>query len=41
MTTLLDEPATTIVTGGSGWFGRAYLAAIAAGATQATGPVGR
>ena len=41
MTTLLDEPATTIVTGGSGWFGRAYLAAIGAGGSDATGPVGR
>ncbi|MEJ7743386.1 MAG: NAD-dependent epimerase/dehydratase family protein [Nocardioidaceae bacterium] len=41
MTTLLDEPATTIVTGASGWFGRAYLAAIGAGGSEVTGPVGR
>lgn len=41
MTTLFDEPATTIVTGASGWFGRAYLAAIGAGGSEVTGPVGR
>lgn len=41
MTTLLDEPATTILTGGSGWFGRAYLAAIDAGGSESSGPVGR
>ena len=28
MSDLLEEPALTILTGGSGWFGRAYLAAI-------------
>lgn len=37
---LLDPPGTTIVTGGSGWFGRAYLAAIAADVDD-IGPVSR
>ncbi|MBA2445153.1 MAG: NAD(P)-dependent oxidoreductase [Nocardioidaceae bacterium] len=41
MTALLDEAATTIVTGGSGWFGRAFLAAIRDGEGDTTGPVGR
>lgn len=40
MRELLDPPATTIVTGGSGWFGRAYLAAVASGADD-LGPVSR
>ncbi len=40
MRSLLDPPETTVVTGGSGWFGRAYLAAIAAGADD-LGPVSR
>lgn len=38
---LLPEPELTIVTGGSGWFGRAFLAAIAAGGGAGLGPVGR
>ena len=35
-----DEPATTVVTGGSGWFGRSFLSAVAE-ARPGTGPVGR
>jgi nucleoside-diphosphate-sugar epimerase len=38
---LLDPPALTILTGGAGWFGRAYLAAIAAGGGDDVGPVAR
>jgi nucleoside-diphosphate-sugar epimerase len=41
MSDLLEEPALTILTGGSGWFGRAYLAAIAAGGGDTVGPVAR
>lgn len=37
---LLDPAETTIVTGGSGWFGQAYLAAIASGVDD-LGPVSR
>ncbi len=40
MRQLLDPPAMTILTGGSGWFGRAYLAAVAAGLDDG-GPVSR
>lgn len=35
-----DEPTTTVVTGGSGWFGRSFLSAIAE-ARPGTGPVRR
>jgi nucleoside-diphosphate-sugar epimerase len=38
---LADPPALTIVTGGGGWFGRAYLAGIAAGGGDELGPIER
>jgi nucleoside-diphosphate-sugar epimerase len=38
---LLPPPALTILTGASGWFGRAFLDAIARGDNEDTGPVGR
>ncbi len=40
MTTLLDPPALTILTGASGWFGRAFLAAVASGGDD-VGPAAR
>jgi nucleoside-diphosphate-sugar epimerase len=38
---LLDDPPVTIVTGAAGWFGSAYLDAIARGRTDGVGPVAR
>ncbi|MGH3472504.1 MAG: NAD-dependent epimerase/dehydratase family protein [Nocardioidaceae bacterium] len=41
MIDLLDPALLTVVTGGGGWFGRAFLNAIATGETDETGPVAR
>jgi nucleoside-diphosphate-sugar epimerase len=38
---LLPPPTLTVLTGASGWFGRAFLDAIARGDSEDTGPVGR
>jgi nucleoside-diphosphate-sugar epimerase len=38
---LLEDPPVTVVTGAAGWFGRAYLDAIARGRTDGVGPVAR
>lgn len=38
---LLEDPPLTILTGAGGWFGRAYLDAVARGRTDGVGPVAR
>jgi nucleoside-diphosphate-sugar epimerase len=38
---LLDEPDLTVVTGAGGWFGRAFLSAMASGAPEVVGPAVR
>ena len=38
---LLADPPVTILTGAAGWFGRAYLDAVARGRTDGVGPVAR
>ncbi len=38
---LLPPPELTILTGATGWFGRGYLASVARGDSDETGPVGR
>ena len=40
MSELLPAPGLTVLTGGAGWFGRAFLAALAR-PTGDHGPVGR